>query len=280
MHKWIVKNSPLLISTILVVALLAMASRGAIQSQVGLAIAGPGSSWINLQDASVGTPISTGLAAVGPYGYNGTSFDSLRTATVGNNVAATGLGVAAVYGQYNASLPTLTTALYSALQTDINGRLMFGTSTATIGSVTAIGSKTPADTYTNPTDAFDSLSFNMVWNGSTWDRLYGDKTNGAFAQVKATVLATGASTIFNGQVGMAVTAAPIGTNPSKQFCVEALAGNPNKVYLGGASVTTSGSTGGLELTPGSSRCYTLNNTNLVYAISTATGNTVSFDGIN
>lgn len=240
MHKWIVKNSPLLLSTILVIAFLAMASRGAIQSQVGLAIAGPGSSWINLQDASVGSPIATGLAAVGPYLYNGTNF-----------VWMSGDATNGTFVQYK-----------------------------TTPSFNLSGTKTPADTYTNPTDGTDQLAFGMVWNGSSWDRLYGDKTNGSFAQVKATVLATGASTIFNGQVGMAVTAAPIGTNPSKQFCVEALAGNPNKVYLGTSTVTTSGSTGGLELTPGSSRCYTLNNTNLVYAISTATGNTVSFDGIN
>lgn len=37
-------------------------------------------------------------------------------------------------------------------------------------------------------------NFNMVYDGTGWDRLYGDSTNGLFANIKTSVLPTGAST--------------------------------------------------------------------------------------
>lgn len=45
------------------------------------------------------------------------------------------------------------------------------------------GAKTPADTYSNPTDALDSWSLVGLWNGTTWDRWPGDKTNGGKVNV-------------------------------------------------------------------------------------------------
>jgi len=48
------------------------------------------------------------------------------------------------------------------------------------------GSSTPADTFSNPTTAGLQMTFPTVWNGTSWDRLYGDKTNGAFVQIKNT----------------------------------------------------------------------------------------------
>lgn len=55
------------------------------------------------------------------------------------------------------------------------------------------GASTPADAFANPTTAGLSMDFPMLWNGSSWDRLYGDKTNGAFVNVKTSVLPTGAA---------------------------------------------------------------------------------------
>lgn len=51
------------------------------------------------------------------------------------------------------------------------------------------GASTPADTFANPTTASLGMSFPMLWNGTSWDRLYGDKTNGAFVNVKNASLA-------------------------------------------------------------------------------------------
>ncbi len=79
MYKWIVKNSPLLIVALLIVAMLTIISRGtSVQEISGLAIAGPNSQWINLNDVSVGTPIASGAAGVGPYWYNGTNYDAAK----------------------------------------------------------------------------------------------------------------------------------------------------------------------------------------------------------
>jgi hypothetical protein len=39
------------------------------------------------------------------------------------------------------------------------------------GSTTSVGNKTPADGYTNPTDAVDNNSLNSEFNGTTWDRV-------------------------------------------------------------------------------------------------------------
>lgn len=42
-----------------------------------------------------------------------------------------------------------------------------------------------------------AAAWTYVWDGAAWDRLYGDSVLGAFVQVKASVLPTGASTAAN-----------------------------------------------------------------------------------
>ncbi len=50
------------------------------------------------------------------------------------------------------------------------------------------GSSTPADSFANPTGAAGlNISFGALWNGSTWDRWYGDKTNGGWVNIKNSV---------------------------------------------------------------------------------------------
>lgn len=63
------------------------------------------------------------------------------------------------------------------------------------------GASTPSDTFTNPTTASLNMAFPMVWNGATWDRLYGDKTNGAFVNVKVLPSITIANTAFQANAG-------------------------------------------------------------------------------
>lgn len=70
-----------------------------------------------------------GIFATAPWVFNGTNWDRARDAGVGNNVPSTGLGAQVPYGQYNPSLPVITSGQYTALQTDTNGRLI----TAPIG---------------------------------------------------------------------------------------------------------------------------------------------------
>lgn len=50
------------------------------------------------------------------------------------------------------------------------------------------GSSTPADSFANPTGAAGlNISFGALWNGATWDRWYGDKTNGGWVNIKSSV---------------------------------------------------------------------------------------------
>lgn len=54
----------------------------------------------------------------------------------------------------------------------------------------------PQDSRTNDSDMTESAVYNSVFNGTSWDRLRGDVTNGAFVQVKS-ALPIGANTIGN-----------------------------------------------------------------------------------
>jgi hypothetical protein len=58
------------------------------------------------------------------FGYNGSSFDRIRTATVGNGIAATGLLAGAAYGEYLTTAQTLTNGQFSDIMLDSSGRLL------------------------------------------------------------------------------------------------------------------------------------------------------------
>ena len=58
-----------------------------------------------------------------PLVFNGTTWDRVRSAGVGNAVAATGISAAGAYGEYLSTAPAPTTGQYSALQTDNAGSL-------------------------------------------------------------------------------------------------------------------------------------------------------------
>jgi hypothetical protein len=66
-------------------------------------------------------------------GWNGTSWDRLRTAGVGNGVASTGIAATAPYCEYISTLYTLTTGQYGVLNCDASGLLR--TSSMMLGSV-------------------------------------------------------------------------------------------------------------------------------------------------
>jgi hypothetical protein len=74
--------------------------------------------------ADAGTNPSTTKIGANNMMYNGATWDLARSTSVGNNVAATGIQANTAYGQYNTTLPTVTAANYTAIQTDVNGRLL------------------------------------------------------------------------------------------------------------------------------------------------------------
>jgi hypothetical protein len=98
----------------------------------------------------------------------------------------------------------------------------------------------------------------------------------AFITNPVTVNPTVPSTFNNGQQAVTNTATNLGTNTTTQVCVNSLITSTVEVYVGSSSVTTSGSTGGYQLSPGQGACWNRSNTNLIYVIATGAGATVSF----
>jgi hypothetical protein len=99
----------------------------------------------------------------------GTTWDRVRSAGIGNNVTSTGIVASAQYGQFNTSLPTITSGNYTALQTDSSGRML---STILSGGAAADAfSNALVETFNGPgaTNAA-ALIGSLVFNGTTWDR--------------------------------------------------------------------------------------------------------------
>lgn len=120
----------------------------------------------------------------------------------------------------------------------------------------ATGSTTAADNVTAPTGALDSRSFNYVWDGAAWDRLYGDSTNGLFANIKAMIaIPAGTANIgtvdSTGKTTTMATVAPTATvfsallapNAARKGClIQNVGATLGYVYFGATgSATTSNS---------------------------------------
>lgn len=86
---------------------------------------------------------------------------------------------------YNTTPVTLTNGQAGWIQCDANGNLLIA------GTVTTSLSGTGANNADNVAAVAAGLvgtaSYNYIWDGAAWDRLYGDSTNGAFVNVKASV---------------------------------------------------------------------------------------------
>jgi hypothetical protein len=165
MHKWIVKNSPLLISVILVMAILAMQSRGgSIQTLSGLAVAGPNNQWLNLQDISVGTPITSGAAAVGNFLYNGASYDIQK----GDATNGAFVNVKAMVSPVGSKTP----ADAYVIPTDGLDQLSFimGFNGTTYDRIRSIANNADAIAVTT-LGILPGASYQYGFNGTTWDRL-------------------------------------------------------------------------------------------------------------
>jgi hypothetical protein len=79
-------------------------------------------SGLNTPADGAATPVDAVHDQSWPMGWNGAGSDRLRTAGVGNTVAATGLLAVAPYCEFLTALPTLTTGTYGAVQCDAKGQ--------------------------------------------------------------------------------------------------------------------------------------------------------------
>lgn len=102
----------------------------AISALVGLSVAQTATQWNNVRDASAGDNLTNGILMTSIGLFDGTNFDRIR-----GDVA-------------------------NGMDVDV---------TRVSGNVNVVGTDTPADAFTNPTDALSTYSLGGVWNGATWD---------------------------------------------------------------------------------------------------------------
>jgi hypothetical protein len=183
-----------------------------------------------------GTQTVSGTVTANVGTTNGLALDA--TLTGGNLQAQGNIASAAtdagnpvkVGAKYNSTRPTFTDGQRADLQVDPRGNLGVmiynGANTASYGADNADGVATSATA-----DKMRVISRNSVYNGTTYDRMMGDTTNGVWVNVKNTV-ATPAGTNLIGKVGIDQTT-PGTTN--------AVVDTP--VTSGGLSIVT-GSVGG------------------------------------
>lgn len=115
-----------------------------------------------------------------------------------------------------------------------------------------------------------------IYNGTSWDRLRGDTTNGVWVNVKTAVTPVSA-TIINGQQSVTATAAALASHTVTQsLTIEALSTNTISVFVGATGVTTAT---GIELSPGSAVTLPVSNSNVVFVIASTTGATVTYVGV-
>lgn len=125
------------------------------------------------------------------FGYNGTTWDRLRADTTNGLWVNCKSGCAGGSTTPTDAFANPTTAGLSAafnmgwngatwdrLQVDASKFLKVNCATGCSG-----GATTPSDAFANPTTAGLSASFNMGWNGATWDRLKSTTANGLVVDV-------------------------------------------------------------------------------------------------
>lgn len=207
-HKRLVGNSPLLISVMLIIALMAITGRsGSIQTLGGLAVAGPGSSWINVQDVSVGSPIKSGAAAVGMYLYNGTNYDIAK----GDATNGMYVNVKSTVAPVGAKTP----ADAYAVPTDGLDELSFmmGFNGTTYDRMRSIANNADAVAVTT-LGIYPTGSYLYGFNGTSWDRTHSVANNADAVAVSTLGNIAGAvyDYLFNGTTWDRKRSAGVGNN--------------------------------------------------------------------
>lgn len=87
-------------------------------------------------------------------------------------------------GVYNTTVPTFTNGQRGDLQIGTRGSLSVQLITPNSSAVNGTVS-TGGDGFTNAFNAYINAAFPWVFNGTTWDRLRGDSTAGAYVQLRA-----------------------------------------------------------------------------------------------
>lgn len=162
--------------------------------------------------------------------------DLTETQPVGGNVAsgaADSGNPVKTAGVYNSTKPTFTTGQRGDAQLTTRGAMIV--TLAPTDSAGAASYPTPADTLSNSVTPLATGGYNYLFNGTTWDRLRGDITNGLDVDVTRSVLPTGAATDTLQTTGNASLSSIDTKTPALG---QALAAASSPVVLTAAQVTT------------------------------------------
>lgn len=113
-------------------------------------------------------PTTTGYAAY-MMGYDGATWDRIRSGPFAAATTAPGALQALNLGVYNASLPTFTDGQYGHLQMGSRGQLLTSSFTAATGADAVANTLAYGFTATSTTIPLGSAG--LSFNGTTWDRL-------------------------------------------------------------------------------------------------------------
>lgn len=195
----LIKISTLTLTGIIIVMLLTIYAKSAIQQIAGLAVAQSNITWNNVIDAARGDSQTSGILGTSIYLWNGTNFDRVPgdktngmkvqgsvslagTVTPSDTYTnpTTAIDTFSLGGMYNGST-------WDMIRGDTTDGLWMNIKNSIGLTATVTGGSTPSDTYTNPTTAIQSWSLNGMWNGSEWDMIRGDTTSGLWTNIKSSV---------------------------------------------------------------------------------------------
>lgn len=112
------------------------------------------------------------------YGFDGTTWDRIRSGDVNNVASAAGYFNVLDVGRYNATLPTITDTRYNALQVGSRGSLLVQLMTADAAAALQSSATNADNLATNATtNVLQVNSIGRLYNGATFSRVY-EITNG------------------------------------------------------------------------------------------------------
>jgi hypothetical protein len=131
--------------------------------------------------AALGDASSAGLLGAGSFGFNGATWDQLRSGNVSNAAAATGFADALVVGRYDAAPTALTSGRFSALQLGTVGGAVVQPYSAATGQGDGAVNNPWMPVGWNGATLYTGV-YNYGFNGASWDRIRtGAQANAAAA---------------------------------------------------------------------------------------------------
>jgi hypothetical protein len=212
-----------------------------------------------------------------------TTAGTFVSATVNNKDGAGCDGWTVTYSSFG--FATVSVLLQSAPMTTAGAAGTFVSFAGTIltGFTNPVTATTQGETRATGYYPYVRVQITTTGTGYLTAEFHGFKSNANAASAIISVVGTiqtqevGNGTVLSNQQAVTAAAVALATNASRNICVKALVGNTANVYIGPTAETIAT---GMELAPGDSYCGPVSNTNLIFVIAAAVGQTVSWIATN